>query len=439
MVENVTCHEELEALEENLGDDKLFFDPNHPNKPSQQDANMGSMRRLQQVERRRSCNTQTQLWKRASLKVITNNQLASPAPRFSSLLPDSRQPFEGAIVPAIQEDASVSSSSRESAEVEDSVKKGEEKKVEDSEEVEEYLSSIHHQLLTCRASQNIYNGEGFEIGEEDLFSMYAQLYDPWEDKDAALAFDFHIIGTSADDSDAHPHVLSPPMMHSLQSSLPISKQGESFWLKYSLVRDGASTTAFLQNLRGSTHTLMAMETVDGEVFGAFSAAPWTIQHDYFGTSESFLWRLKHSRNETAREEDDFLSLVEQAKRETDIDVFRYAYENRVSQICHHDRIAVGGELPLAPRRVATGETLDPQDFGFGISFEGDYLVEATSSACLTFNSPSLSKRHSDGSRFELINLEVWALTPCITLAEAQRMEYQKLFLKRNRMTQRVNV
>jgi hypothetical protein len=78
-------------------------------------------------------------------------------------------------------------------------------------------------------------------------------------------------------------------MHGLQSWLILAKWGEHFWLKYLLVRDGLSSATLLQNLCGSTHTLiMAMETVDVEVFGAFSAAPWTIQHGYFGTAKSFL-------------------------------------------------------------------------------------------------------------------------------------------------------
>ena len=41
-----------------------------------------------------------------------------------------------------------------------------------------------------------------------------------------------------------------------------------FWLKYWMVRDGASTVAFLQNLRGARYTVMSLETLEGEIFGA---------------------------------------------------------------------------------------------------------------------------------------------------------------------------
>ena len=42
---------------------------------------------------------------------------------------------------------------------------------------------------------------------------------------------FRIIGTSADDTSAHPHVLSPPLMDSLTNFLPEVLVGQNFWLK----------------------------------------------------------------------------------------------------------------------------------------------------------------------------------------------------------------
>jgi hypothetical protein len=274
---------------------------------------------------------------------------------------------------------------------------------------------FHNVLTTCRASRNLYLGEGFELGDDDMFSMYAeQHYDPWEAETdvEGSRFDFHIIGTSADDVDAQPHVLSPPQMCSLQEYLPIAKRGETFWLKYSLVRDGADSTIFLQNLRGSTHTVMAMETVDGEVFGAYTGAPWEIQHGYFGKGESFLWRMKSPRDNTPG------SVFEQAKREAAIEAFKYSFENSVAQICQSDRIAVGGGTTSSPREISQGVTVQPNEFGFGICFDNRDLLNASSSPCLTFNSPSLSKIHSDGSKFELLNLEVWTFTPCLSIEEA---------------------
>jgi hypothetical protein len=294
------------------------------------------------------------------------------------------------------------------------------------------------------ASICLYNGQGFEVDDVQIFTKYSQEeehYDPWiytETDEEGHKFDFHILGTSHDDPAAQPHVLTPVLMHSLQPHLPDSKRGESFWLKYSLVRDGAAVFTFLQHLRGTRYSLMAMETVDGEVFGAFVGHPWTIQPSYFGTPESFVWRMRHSR--TAGDQDHHHvpgdSLREQAQKEADIEVFSSQHlisNNDFFQLCQEGRIAVGGGAGSTEQDFGEGVgTFTPQQLGFALTLgEDGYLMRGSSSACLTFHSPPLSKAHADGSKFELVNLEVWGLTPCITELEARMMEMQHLFLKRN--------
>ncbi len=87
-------------------------------------------------------------------------------------------------------------------------------------------------------------------------------------------FPFLILGTSADDEASMPHVLSPPLMESLYHFLPYSVSEENFYMKYSLLRDGASYFRMLQQIRASKHTIIALETTEGEVFGSFSSSPW---------------------------------------------------------------------------------------------------------------------------------------------------------------------
>ena len=107
------------------------------------------------------------------------------------------------------------------------------------------------------------------------------------------------------------------------------------------------------------------------------------------------------------------------------------------QICTNDRIAVGGGSPgvtSIPREIMTpsgGVMVQPNEWGFALAFEGDCLLEATTSPCITFNSPALSKLQPDGSRIELMNIEAWTLTPCITEEQAELMECSQLFLKRH--------
>ena len=137
--------------------------------------------------------------------------------------------------------------------------------------------------------------------------------------------DFVILGTDGDDESAQPHVLSPPLMESLHPFLPYSISGQNYFLRYSMVRDGASLHSFLKRARGVQHGILALETLDGEVFGAFTGQAWRKNWNYFGTGESFLWRMRRSRLEHTH------GILEQAQLESEIDVFPYTGENQLIQ------------------------------------------------------------------------------------------------------------
>ena len=274
-----------------------------------------------------------------------------------------------------------------------------------------------------------------DIAEDDSWGLDDEpslgYYDPWkviEDEyengyGGGGTLPFLILGTSADDLDAHPHVLSPPLMESLQSFFPFSVSGENFWFKYSLVKHGASLHTLLQRARGSRYSILAIETVEGEVFGCFTTEPWRKNWNYFGGGESFLWRMRHSRREK------HMSIIDQAQSESEIDVYPYTGENNCIQLCTHDKIAVGGGTADSSSTSIDTKVKD-HEWGFGLTIESD-MIHGTSSPSLTFGSPSLSVEHSDGSRFEIINLELWTLTPCILLEDAEKLELGLLFLKQH--------
>jgi hypothetical protein len=262
--------------------------------------------------------------------------------------------------------------------------------------------------LIKAASVSLYHGEGFEVGNADSFELYETMmehYDPWMfetvDEDGHERLDVHIVGTSRTDTMAIPHVMSPMLMHALQQHLPYSQRGESFWLKYSLIRDGASTLSFLQRVRGSQYTFLACETVHGEVFGFFATQPWIVQPTYFGTGESFLWKMKHSRIlQTNGEQYHNGTLLEQAQHEGDIDVYPCINpsENRFFQLCQHHRIGMGGGDGGGSRPQDFGkgnvpEIYQPEELGFALIFDDGSLLHGSSSACMTFQSPPLSSFH----------------------------------------------
>lgn len=263
----------------------------------------------------------------------------------------------------------------------------------------------HRSELVKTASVSMYHGEGFEVGNAASFDLYenaTEHYDPWmfetTDEDGHQRLDVRILGTSHHDLNAIPHVLSPMLMHSLQSHLPLTQRGESFWLKYSLVRDGASMISFLQHLRACKHTLLACETVDGEVFGFYGTQPWVVQPTYFGTGDSFLWKMKHSRILENGEQYHNGTLLEQSQREAEVEVYQAVKhaEHDFYQLCQDDKIAIGGGVTDTPQEFGQGEAsnfYEPQDIGFALIFEDTSLLYGSSSACMTFQSPPLSKHH----------------------------------------------
>ena len=289
---------------------------------------------------------------------------------------------------------------------------------------------LHHEQTSVRELKPITSDQSWNIDDEseyDYYDSWKVIEDEYENGyGGGGTLPFHILGTSGDDVDAHPHVLSPPLMESLLAFVPPSLSADNLWMKYSMVRDGASWHSFLQAARGAKHTFLAIETVEGEVFGSFTSDPWRKSWNYFGGSEAFLWRMRHTRREKTH------SIIDQAQLESEIEVFPYTGANSSIQLCTHEMLGVGGGTSddNGNNTMADGKRLQQHNFGFGLTIEGD-LLHGTSSPCLTFGSPSLSTSHPNGEKFEIINVELWTLTPCIRLEDAEKLEIGKLFLEKH--------
>ena len=121
------------------------------------------------------------------------------------------------------------------------------------------------------------------------------------------------------------------------------------------------------------------------------------------------------------------SVLDQAKMESDINVYPWVSPNtdvdnsdefggiHEVQVCRSDLIAVG-----------TGA-----DTGFGLAIESG-LLHGTTSACSMFNSPPLSnirQLSSSSDPFEIVNLEIWTISPAFSEEDAEAMELRKMFLK----------
>jgi hypothetical protein len=280
---------------------------------------------------------------------------------------------------------------------------------------------------------------GFRVAEDDE-SKIIQCHSSSDNDERGI---FKILGTSYDDATALPHVLSPPLMDSILNFVPDHLSQNNFWLKFSLVRDGASLDILKRYCRAATYTILAIETTNGEVFGSFSSAPWRTQNKYFGSGESFLWRMRHNRNSPVS------SLFEQAQLESEIDIFPYNGSNAYVQLCTRDKIALGGGGALRPgldgrelclnqeddvlSALSQGEEavyLEWNDYGFGLALD-ENLLHGSTSPSATFGNPALGNSSGGGQLFDVVNVEVWTLTSASTEKEAQKQEMSIFFVRKS--------
>jgi hypothetical protein len=232
----------------------------------------------------------------------------------------------------------------------------------------------------------------------------------------ATDYPFRILGVQ----DMRPGVLTPPLMEAMRGFFPFAISEENFWLKFSLEAHGASLPSLLSKVRTSKHTILSIETKDGYVFGAFCSSPWRVRPGWFGSGESFLWRLKNSR------------LVPGTKTrnydyDNEMEVYPYTGNNELVQYCTKRAVAVGGGdyKDSSESCPYTGEPT-----GIGLMIDADLLGGETNS-CSTFANPRLCGRSSNSNEFDIVNLEVWTVTPCTSEPEAELLEMRRLFVEEN--------
>ena len=202
-----------------------------------------------------------------------------------------------------------------------------------------------------------------------------------------------------------------------------------------MIRDGASLDILKKYCRAATHTIMAIETTNGDVFGSFTSASWHTNNKYFGTGESFLWRMRHNRNTPV------FSLFEQAQIESEIDVFLYNGSNNYIQLCTNDKIALGGGTILQSDseggdvQPVIGDSIDEtrdvylewSNYGFGLALD-DMLLHGSTSPSATYGNPNLINCGKGGELFDVLNLEVWTFTSAQNEQEAQHSEMSLFFI-----------
>jgi len=238
---------------------------------------------------------------------------------------------------------------------------------------------------------------------------------------------YTILATNGKAEDCKPNVLSPYMMNALRKHMPFVVSEDNFWLKYSMTRDGASMRMLLKHVRSSARTIIAVETFDGDVFGSFTSSPWRPNgRSFYGNGETFLWKLKKSRYTHCD------TVEQQVELEKDIEIFQWSGKNYNIQalINPNSNLVLGGggdEQQNDP--TTTASPIDDEGKGSGLILNSD-LEGGSSDPCMTFDSPSLSctEENKKDTMFEIVNVEVWTLTPVESVEQAQQLELGRQFL-----------
>ncbi|CAM9137130.1 unnamed protein product [Choristocarpus tenellus] len=93
-------------------------------------------------------------------------------------------------------------------------------------------------------------------------------------------------------------IISLGTMGKLEAALPEHCRGYNWVMLYSTFRDGASHIQFYDRTKEESPTYIVVEAMNGEVFGGFASATWKISPKYYGTGESFLFRISGVRKLT---------------------------------------------------------------------------------------------------------------------------------------------
>jgi hypothetical protein len=229
--------------------------------------------------------------------------------------------------------------------------------------------------------------------------------------------------------DAAPGVFTQPLMEALRGFLSDAKSQENFWLRYKLNPHPANGEDSLQYLlhqvKNCSHTFIGVETKDGHVFGAYCSSPWKIQRAWFGSKDSFLWRLKKSRLAGGGQHPiyDF---------DNEMEVYPYTGHDEQIQYCTERTLAVGGGQWNLSNAAADSNPHPDEPPGIGFMLDEDLMGGETNS-CATFANPSLSGKDT-GNEFDVVHLEVYTLTPCLTVSEALRLEEKRAAIAQNART-----
>lgn len=86
-------------------------------------------------------------------------------------------------------------------------------------------------------------------------------------------------------------LISKNDMKAISSHSPLRHRHKKWALLYSTLRDGISMQTLLRKAKGHAPTVLLVRDMSKHVFGAFCSESWRVSQRYFGTGETFVFRV----------------------------------------------------------------------------------------------------------------------------------------------------
>jgi LysM repeat protein len=158
-------------------------------------------------------------------------------------------------------------------------------------------------------------------------------------------------------------ILTVEQMIHLRLHFPLILRYDTWYLLYSVLKDGADLVSFFKLVKGSQYTLIVIETTDGEILGGFTSEEWGISKEFYGSGECFVYCFDDNK----------------------VVKYTWSQNNDFSMYSNHEKVGMGGG----------GE-------GFAFVLDSDFYSGGTYESA-TYGNKKLAKHDT----FLVKNVEIW--------------------------------
>lgn len=157
---------------------------------------------------------------------------------------------------------------------------------DDDASQQQYVHSRNHSSISGFDLDGIGKYDAYEPQEEPGVHL-GDTIDPVSFHSKTEAQDVFAIEVSEESK-----LISIDDMRGIASHMPLRHRQKKWILLYSTLRDGISMQTLLRKSKGKAPTVLLVRDMNKHVFGAFCSEPWRISSRYYGTGETFIFKVE---------------------------------------------------------------------------------------------------------------------------------------------------